>query len=118
MSGSLKGKVAVVTGASRGIGKGIALALGEEGCIVYLTGRSSGGRTTDEELGGTVEQTVEDIRAAGGHGVAVLCDHADDTQATLFERVESEQGRLDLLVNNAFCLGPGEQLTVKFWEQG
>ncbi|CAN0075849.1 unnamed protein product [Discosporangium mesarthrocarpum] len=89
------------------------------GCTVYLTGRSSGGKSTDKENGGTLEETVEEVIAAGGQGVAVSCDHANDSQVkALFERVESEQGRLDLLVNNAFCLGPGEQLKTKFWLQG
>ncbi|CAM9197399.1 unnamed protein product [Pylaiella littoralis] len=115
----LRDKVAVVTGSSRGIGKGIAVTLGERGCTVYVTGRSAGGTTTEQELGGTLEETAAAIDAAGGKGIPVACDHAQDTQVqVLFERVESEQGRLDILVNNAFALGPGDQLKAKFWKQG
>ncbi|CBN79894.1 Short-chain dehydrogenase/reductase [Ectocarpus siliculosus] len=115
----LRGKVAVVTGSSRGIGKGIAVTLGQRGCTVYVTGRSVGGNTTDKEIGGSLEETAAEIEAAGGKGIPVACDHAKDEQVkALFERVESEQGRLDILVNNAFALGPGDQLQAKFWTQG
>ena len=93
-------RVAVVTGASRGAGKGIALALGAAGLTVYVTGRSQ--REGDSALPGTVQATAEAVTRAGGHGVAAVCDHAGDGQvAALFERVQAEQGRLDLLVNNA-----------------
>ncbi|CBN79900.1 oxidoreductase, short chain dehydrogenase/reductase family [Ectocarpus siliculosus] len=115
----LRGKVAVVTGSSRGIGKGIAVTLGQRGCTVYVTGRSVGGNTTDKEIGGSLEETAAEIEAAGGKGIPVACDHAKDEQVkALFEKVESEQGRLDILVNNAFALGPGDQLQAKFWTQG
>ncbi|CAN0044359.1 unnamed protein product [Ectocarpus sp. 8 AP-2014] len=114
----LRGKVAVVTGSSRGIGKGIAVTLGQRGCTVYVTGRSVGGNTTDKARG-SLEETAAEIEAAGGKGIPVACDHAKDEQVkALFERVESEQGRLDILVNNAFALGPGDQLQAKFWTQG
>eukprot|EP00752_Nemacystus_decipiens_P004175 g3817.t1 len=115
----LRVRVAVVTGSSRGIGKGIAVTLGERGCTVYVTGRSAGGTSTDQGSGGSIEETAAAIEAAGGKGVPVACDHAQDAQVkALFEKVESEQGRLDILVNNAFALGPGDQLKTKFWRQG
>lgn len=84
--------VAVVTGASRGLGRGIARALGSRGFTVYVTARSA------EAL----DQVVEEIDAAGGRGLAVQCDHRSDTQVkALFDRVRAESGRLDILVNNA-----------------
>ena len=112
----LEGKVAVVTGASRGIGKGIALALAEQGATVYVTGR-----TVDErghELPGTVGETAAQATRRGGRGIAVAVDHSDDDQvADLFEQVGREQGRLDLLVNNAFAL-PGTLTEPEpFWEK-
>ncbi|CAM9828752.1 unnamed protein product [Scytosiphon promiscuus] len=115
----LRGKVAVVTGSSRGIGKGIAVTLGERGCTVYVTGRSAGGSSTDKNVGGTLEETAAEIDAAGGRGIPVACDHAQDVQVkALFEKVEAEQGRLDILVNNAFALGPGDNLQTNSTEDG
>jgi NAD(P)-dependent dehydrogenase (short-subunit alcohol dehydrogenase family) len=110
----LSGKVAVVTGASRSIGKGIALELGAAGATVYVTGR-----TVDPgALPGTIGETAAEIDALGGHGVAVACDHKDDEQVkALFERIASEQGRLDVLVNNVFpapVLSPW--LGKKYWD--
>jgi dehydrogenase/reductase SDR family protein 1 len=94
----LGGSVAVVTGASRGVGKGIALGLGEAGATVYVTGRSLD-RVDDPR--GSLSQTVDEIAELGGVGVAAPCDHADDAQvASVFDRVRAEQGRLDVLVNN------------------
>ena len=93
-------RVVVVTGASRGAGKGIALALGATGATVYVTGRTR--NEGDADLPGTVEATAQAVTEAGGRGIAVYCDHADDDDvAALFAQVESEQGRLDILVNNA-----------------
>jgi len=101
--GLLSGKVAVVTGASRGIGKGIAHALGEEGATVYVTGRTA--TPGSYPIPGTVGETAAEVDRRGGKGIAVQVDHANDEQvAALFDQVRSEQGRLDLLVNNAFAL--------------
>jgi NAD(P)-dependent dehydrogenase (short-subunit alcohol dehydrogenase family) len=125
----LSGRVAVVTGASRGAGRGIALELGAAGATVYVTGRSVRGRRNeryDRFLGplglesppGTIEDSAEAVTALGGKGIPVACDHtSDDEVAALFERIEREQGRLDVLVNNAWggheeAWRPG----AKFWE--
>lgn len=96
-------RVVVVTGASRGAGKGIALALGASGATVYVTGRTT--QEGSAPLPGTIFATAEEINRLGGTGIAVAVDHADDAQVqALFERVEREQGRLDILVNNACAL--------------
>ncbi len=101
--GSLQGKVTVVTGASRGAGRGISVALGEAGATVYVTGRSVRGGATVENLPGTIEETAETVTARGGRGIAVRCDHTVDSAVEeLFARVEREQGQIDLLVNNAW----------------
>ncbi|OEY65833.1 SDR family NAD(P)-dependent oxidoreductase [Marinobacter sp. X15-166B] len=98
-------KVAVVTGASRGAGRGIAVALGSAGMTVYVTGRSatrSVSQLRGRILSGTLAETVEAINQAGGQGIAVACDHTNDEQVhELFAQVEREHGHLDLLVNNA-----------------
>jgi NAD(P)-dependent dehydrogenase (short-subunit alcohol dehydrogenase family) len=118
--GTLQGKVALVTGASRGIGKGIALALAEQGATVYITGRTvnEGDYYLPGTVGGTAAECDARGAASGGKGVAVPCDHANDEQvAALFERIKSETGRLDILVNNAFIL-PDDLLEPKgFWEK-
>jgi len=117
---ALRGKVVVVTGGSRGVGKGIALVLGEAGATVYVTGRSDEGGTT-EGLPGTVSDTAAEVTRRGGQGVAVRCDHTADAEVeALFARVEQEQSRLDVLVNNAW--GGYEQFDWSrfgdpFWEQ-
>ncbi len=116
MSGNLKGVVAVVTGASRGAGKGIAIALGAEGATVYVTGRSV--KEGDAPLPGTVSATAEAVTRAGGLGLAVACDHSRDADVkALFERVAKEHGKLDILVNNATFLH--DELINKggFWEK-
>lgn len=115
MSGPSR-KIAVVTGASRGAGKGIAIALGCAGATVYVTGRTR--LEGDAPLPGTVESTADAITAAGGHGIAVHCDHSEDEQVkALFEQVEREQGGLDILVNNATCLPDGLTEKGPFWEK-
>lgn len=116
MSGNLKGVVAVVTGASRGAGKGIAVALGAEGATVYVTGRTV--NEGDAPLPGTVAGTADAVTKAGGKGIAVACDHSKDADVkALFERVAKEQGKLDILVNNATFLH--DELINKggFWEK-
>ena len=117
MQKNLKDVVAVVTGASRGAGKGIAVALGAEGATVYVTGRTV--KEGDAPLPGTVSATADAVTRAGGRGIAVACDHAKDADVkALFERVKKEQnGRLDILVNNATFLH--DQLIEKggFWEK-
>ena len=120
MSASLAGKVAVVTGASRGIGRGIALVLAEQGATVYVTGRTV--KEGDYYLPGTVGSTASECdergAASGGRGIAVACDHGDDAAvAALFARVSDEQGRLDVLVNNAFQLSDDLLEPKGFWEK-
>ena len=112
----LQGVVAVVTGASRGAGKGIALALGAEGATVYVTGRSQ--KEGDAALPGTIYATAEAVTKAGGKGIAVTVDHADDAQVRrLFEQVKKEQGRLDILVNNAAVIHDTLIEKGGFWEK-
>jgi NAD(P)-dependent dehydrogenase (short-subunit alcohol dehydrogenase family) len=114
--GSLSGKVAVITGASRGIGKGIALALAAQGATVYVTGRTVTPGTYP--LPGTVGETAAECTKRGGKGVAVQVDHANDEQvAALFDQVKREQGRLDILVNNAFSLADDLTDPKPFWEK-
>jgi NAD(P)-dependent dehydrogenase (short-subunit alcohol dehydrogenase family) len=114
-------QVAVVTGATRGAGKGIAIGLGQQGMTVYVTGRApgkSGARLMGQALEGTVENTAALVTAAGGKGIPVICDSANDADlAALFARVEKESGRLDILVNNATFVH--EQLIEvgPFWEK-
>jgi NAD(P)-dependent dehydrogenase (short-subunit alcohol dehydrogenase family) len=93
-------KTAVVTGATRGVGKGIAIALGAAGYEVHVTGRSTGSAVTYPVVGGTVEETAAAVTAAGGKGVPVVCDHTDDAQvAALFDGIGDS---VDVLVNNVW----------------
>jgi dehydrogenase/reductase SDR family protein 1 len=112
---NLRGQVAVVTGASRGVGKGIALGLGEAGATVVITGRSlqdSGG-----DRPGTIQGTAEEVTAIGGKGIAMRCDHGNDEEVVaLFERVHADLGRIDILVNNAFAVPDRPIFDGKFWE--
>lgn len=114
-SGPLAGKVALVTGASRGVGKGCALELAAAGATVYVTGR------TDEEGSGprpgSLATTVGEIVDSGGHAVAIRCDHASDGDVSrLFSRLLSDEGRIDVLVNNAFAAPERIDPSVPFWE--
>jgi dehydrogenase/reductase SDR family protein 1 len=120
----LHGKVAIVTGASRGIGRGIALSLGEAGATVYVTGRTDSTHPATVPLAGTVEATAAEVTEIGGTGIAVRCDHRDDAQTeALFARVQSEQGRLDILANSAWAgyegLHDGSDfpMDTPFWER-
>jgi len=114
--GSLSGKVAVVTGASRGIGKGIAVALADEGATVYVTGRTVARGTSP--LPGTIGETAAEVDRRGGKGIPVQVDHADLGQiAALFEQVRRDQGRLDILVNNAIAIPAELTRPGAFWEK-
>ena len=100
---ALQGKVALVTGASRGVGKGIALGLGEAGATVYLTGRTTEEGRAAIPLPGTVHQTAAEVTAIGGTGIALPCDHRDDDQVrAVFAELLRRSGRLDLLINNVW----------------
>jgi len=113
-SGLLKGRVALVTGASRGAGLGIATELGAAGATVYVTGRSTRQHPAQtygqilalsglSTMPGNIDETAEAVSRAGGVGVAVACDHTQDEEVqALLARVQREQGRLDVLVNNAW----------------
>src|SRR5262245_54004851 len=97
----LVGKVAVVAGATRGAGRGIARGLGEAGAIVYCTGRSVRGNPSPYKRPETIEETAEMVTAAGGTGIAVRVDHTIEAEVeALFQRVNAEQKRLDVLVNS------------------
>lgn len=119
LKGSLKGKVAVVAGATRGAGRGIAVELGAAGATVYCTGRSVRGRPSDMNRPETIDETAELVSRAGGVGIAVRTDHTKEAEVrALFERVRAEQdGQLDVLVNDVWG---GESLIswgTPFWEQ-
>jgi NAD(P)-dependent dehydrogenase (short-subunit alcohol dehydrogenase family) len=109
-------RVAVVTGGSRGAGRGIAIALGEQGYCVYLTGRTE--KPGQATLEGTIHDTAAQVTAAGGAGIAVRLDHRDDAAVeALFERVREEAGKLDILVNNAALLHPELHHDLPFWQK-
>ncbi|ORV82203.1 short-chain dehydrogenase [Mycobacterium interjectum] len=108
--------VAVVTGASRGAGAGIARGLGAHGYTVYVTGRTE--KPGESALSGSIRETAEQVNAMGGTGIAVRVDHSDDEQVRdLFERVGREQGRVDVLVNNAAIIRDEMMGRTKFWEE-
>jgi dehydrogenase/reductase SDR family protein 1 len=120
----LQGKVALVTGTSRGIGKGIALGLGEAGATVYVTGRTVEEGKSAARLPGTIHQTAAEVTALGGRGIAIRCDHRNDDEVqAVFRQVIDDSSRLDILVNNAW--GGYERFTDgspwtgdrPFWEQ-
>ena len=107
----LAGKVAVVTGSSRGIGRGAAVALGQLGATVYVTGRTTG----DGEL--TIDRTVALVDAAGGRGIAVRTDHGVDAEIeALFAQVAADEGRLDILVNNVYKIPDPPAWGGGFWQ--
>lgn len=119
----LDGKVALVTGGSRGAGRGIAVELGKAGATVYVTGRSIRGASTNN-WPGTIDDTVSEIEASGGDAIAVQCDHTNDAETeAVISQIREEQGRLDILVNNvwgAHDLGvdgkPFWELSLKNWD--
>jgi NAD(P)-dependent dehydrogenase (short-subunit alcohol dehydrogenase family) len=116
MEQTLTGRVALVAGGTRGAGRGIAVALGAAGATVYVTGRSTRLGRSEMDRPETVEDTAEQVTAAGGHGIAVRCDHTDTTDVrALVDRIAAERdGRLDILVNDVWG---GDRLTewVPFW---
>ena len=121
---SLAKKVAVVTGASRGVGKGAALGLGEAGATVYVTGRSIKEMKDVEKLGGTIFSTAEAVSEIGGKGIAIHCDHREDAQVEkAFKQIARASKRIDILVNNAWGgyenMLEGKKFTYHnpFWEQ-
>lgn len=115
-------KIALVTGASRGVGAGIARGLGERGYTVYITGRSV---VASEAIGwdgktlpGTIGEVADSVTKRGGRGIALPCDHGDDAAvARLFEQIAAQSGRLDLLVNNAAYIDPELIAQKPFWEK-
>ena len=108
---SFAGKVAVVTGASRGIGKGVARALGERGATVYVTGRTTG------EGERTIDATARLVSEAGGEGRAIRCDHGDDGAiASLFEQIGEQAGRIDYLINNVYKIPDPPAWGGGFWD--
>jgi NAD(P)-dependent dehydrogenase (short-subunit alcohol dehydrogenase family) len=100
---SLTGKVALVTGASRGVGRGVALGLGEAGGTVYLTGRTVEEGQAAVALSGTIYETAQEVTRLGGQGIPIRCDHRNDEEVeAVFQRIRTEQNRLDILVNNVW----------------
>jgi dehydrogenase/reductase SDR family protein 1 len=107
----LRGKIAVITGSSRGIGKGIALALGEKGCTVYVTGRTVG----DGDR--SIHTTARMVTELGGEGRAIQCDHGiDDEITSLFEHIGEEAGKIDILVNNVYKIPSPPAWGGGFWD--
>lgn len=116
--GSLTGKIAVVAGGTRGAGRGIAVALGEAGATVYVTGRSVRGALSNMGRQETIDETAKLVTKAGGRGIAVRTDHTEEAEVrALFERVAEEQGgRLDLLINDVWGGDPLTDWDKTFWE--
>ncbi len=114
----LLGKVALVTGASRGVGKGIALSLGEAGATVYITGRTVDEGKSASCLSGTIHQTAQEIQKLGGKCIAIQCDHRIDSEVeAVFKRIHAENKKLNILVNNVW--GGYEHFTdgTEFWNE-
>jgi NAD(P)-dependent dehydrogenase (short-subunit alcohol dehydrogenase family) len=117
MSRPLASKIALVSGATRGGGRGIAVALGEAGATVYATGRSTRERRSEIDRPETIEETAELVTAAGGEGIAVAVDHLDPGQvAGLVERIDAEHGRLDVLVNDIWGAEHLFEWNAPLWE--
>ncbi len=117
VSDRLRGKIAIVAGASRGCGRGVAVALGEQGATVYVTGRSiRGGALPIDGISGTIEDTAEEVTRRGGVGIPVQIDHTDAGQSKiLFDRVQAEEGRLDVLVCAVW--GGNQRFVDPIWKQ-
>lgn len=115
----LDGRVAVVAGGARGAGRGISIALGELGCTVYVTGRTSRDFTSELGRKETIEETAEKVSQVGGKGVPIRADHADPEQVkSLFAQVKKESnGGLDILVNDIWGGDHLAEWGKKFWEQ-
>jgi dehydrogenase/reductase SDR family protein 1 len=115
VNGSLKNRITLVTGGSRGVGKGVAIGLAEAGATVIVTARTlSGGGS---EWPGSLDETVKAIDAAGGRGAGLLCDHSDDNSVrAVFERIQREYGCLDVLVNNVFAAPNVMPVNIPFWQ--
>src|SRR5690606_38366204 len=112
----LTGRVALVAGATRGAGRGIAVELGAAGAVVYVTGRSTAGSPSPMRRPETIEETARLVTEAGGTGIAVRVDHTDPGQVrALAERIDREHGRLDLLVNDIWGGDPLTEWGVPFW---
>lgn len=117
MTRTLEGKVALVAGATRGTGRGIAVELGAAGATVYCTGRSTRERRSEMDRSETIEETAELVTRGGGHGIAVRVDHLESEQVrALVERIRSEQGRLDILVNDVWGADPLTEWNVPVWK--
>ncbi len=117
MTSPASGRVALVAGATRGAGRGIAVELGATGATVYVTGRSTRAKRSDMDRPETIEDTAELVSEAGGTGIAVACDHTDPDQvAALVARVRADHARLDILVNDVWGGDPLTEWGVPLWK--
>jgi NAD(P)-dependent dehydrogenase (short-subunit alcohol dehydrogenase family) len=117
MAGTLEGRVALVAGATRGAGRGVAVALGEAGATVYCTGRTTREQRSEYDRPETIEETAELVSAAGGTGIAVQVDHLEaERVAELIQRIDDEHGRLDVLVNDVWGAEKLFEWDTPVWE--